>query len=357
MQATTASRTPAELHQAWQALLATHPKTRIRDAAAQLGTSEAELLATQVGDSVTRLAATDWTTLLEELPKLGRIMALTRNNAAVIEKNGEVNPPKFFRHGDGPAIGQVVGPDIDLRLFMGAWTHAFEVVTQPHNTPMRSLQFFDAQGHAIFKVYLKDQAKLPEWEALVAQFRAAEQTQTLATLPAPAPKAVLPDSEIDAPAFLEDWGNMTDTHQFFGLVRKYDLDRQQALRLAQGRFAWPQPTSRFQETLEHAAATGLSIMVFVGNHGCLEIHTGPIKKVAAMGSWYNILDPGFNLHVDMNLVATAWVVEKPTSDGLVSSLELFGHDNELILTLFGERKPGKPELPAWRQWIEQIKGA
>jgi putative hemin transport protein len=48
-------------------------------------------------------------------------------------------------------------------------------------------------------------------------------------------------------------------------------------------------------------------------------------------------------------------VEKPTEDGVVTSLELFDKEGEQIVTFFGARKPGKPELEGWREIISELK--
>ena len=86
----------------------------------------------------------------------------------------------------------------------------------------------------------------------------------------------------------------------------------------------------------------------------IQIHTGPVHKVAVMGPWLNVLDPSFNLHLREDHIASAWVVRKPTSDGLVTSLELFDAQGDTIAMLFGERKPGRTELCAWRAIIDSL---
>src|SRR5262249_20710224 len=93
------------------------------------------------------------------------------------------------------------------------------------------------------------------------------------------------------------------------------------------------------------------IMCFVGNPGCIQIHTGPIKVLKAMGPWFNILDPRFNLHLREDAIAQAWVVKKPTSDGVVTSVELLDANGFCFTQFFGERKPGRAELENWR-WID-----
>ena len=66
-----------------------------------------------------------------------------------------------------------------------------------------------------------------------------------------------------------------------------------------------------------------------------------------MNSWFNVMDPDFNLHLNRDHVKEVWSVIKPTEDGFVSSFEVFNHQEELILQVFGKRKPGIPEIPGW----------
>jgi len=54
------------------------------------------------------------------------------------------------------------------------------------------------------------------------------------------------------------------------------------------------------------------------------------------------------------LIAEAWRVRKPTRDGMVTSLELFAGDDELIAQLFGKRKPGQEESKWWRALAERF---
>ena len=77
---------PRELRDAWHALTA-QKSLRIRDAAQQLGVAEAQLLATGIGEHVIRLQG-DWRDLMMRMGELGPVMALTRNDAAVHEKDG-----------------------------------------------------------------------------------------------------------------------------------------------------------------------------------------------------------------------------------------------------------------------------
>jgi putative hemin transport protein len=72
------------------------------------------------------------------------------------------------------------------------------------------------------------------------------------------------------------------------------------------------------------------------------------------GPWVNVMDPDFNLHLRGDAIASAWIVKKPTTDGHVTSLELFDSDGETIALLFGKRKPGQPESEAWRTLASEL---
>ena len=91
-----------------------NPKMRIREIAKQLQSSEVQLLATGVGENVTRLKD-DPKAILGDIIKLGKVMALTRNDHAVHERKGVYDNLTF----QGP-VGTFVNEDIDLRLFMMA---------------------------------------------------------------------------------------------------------------------------------------------------------------------------------------------------------------------------------------------
>ncbi|MBW8726819.1 MAG: hemin-degrading factor [Inquilinus limosus] len=340
---------PTALAARWAALRAEQPQLRARDAAAALGVSEGELVASQIGAGTTRIGG-DWSTILQAVEVLGPVMALTRNESVVHEKTGTYQNVSAGSH-----VGLALGPDIDLRLFYTRWAHGFAVggaeTTQPGPKP--SLQFFDAAGTAIHKIYLTEGSDRAAFIALVERFRHADQVPALAPQEMVRP-AVLDDAEIDVAGFRAGWDAMEDTHQFFGLLKSHRLDRLQAMRLAEPQRAEPVGRDALRRVLTEAAATGASIMVFVGNPGCLQIHTGPVHRLHDMGAWLNVLDPGFNLHLREDRIDSAWMVRKPTKDGVVTSLELFDVDGTLMAMLFGARKPGQPERSDWRELVGRV---
>jgi putative hemin transport protein len=334
---------------------------RHRDIAARLGVSEGELIAAHVappssGDGLrARRLDGAWPALVAGLEAAGEVLALTRNASCVHEKTGTY----VDASASGPAgreVGLVLGSEIDLRIFYSRWAHGFAVEETTPKGSQRSLQFFDAQGTAVHKVYTRPATDLEAWHRLIADRLADDQAPGLLPQTPADVTALRPDDQIDLPAFHDAWASMRDTHEFFGLLRQHGLTRTQALRLAEPRFVQPVDAASAQQVLSGAAASGTPVMVFVGNPGVIQIHTGPVHKVVVMGPWLNVLDAGFNLHLREDHIAEAWVVRKPTVDGLVTSLELFDAEGQTIAMLFGERKPGSTELCAWRELVDGLLG-
>ncbi len=339
---------PKSLRDAWHALAAGQ-SLRIRDAAHKLGVSEAQLLATGVGENVTRLVG-DLRDLMMRMGELGPVMALTRNEAAVHEKDGVY---QNITHGD--QIGLVLGETIDLRLLYDKWMFGYAVEERVGSDTRHSFQFFDACGDALHKIYLREGADTLAFEALRDAWAAPIQIPGETVLPHPAGRAPeRPDEAVDMEALRAGWRSMTDTRQFFDLLKKHKLSRTQAFRLIGNEFAAPLLTNTPARLLQAAAATGQEIMVFVGNPGCIQIHTGPVKTVRRIGNWINVLDRDFSLHLHEDRVAQAWLVKKPTADGIVTSIELFDAAGEFIAYFFGKRKPDSPETTGWRMLAETL---
>ncbi len=333
-------------------LKAAEPKLRNRNLAERLGISEAELLTLSLGDNVTLLEG-DWKELLKEVHKMGYVMALTRNENCVHERKGVYDNITFYEGGHN--MGVAVNPDIDLRFFMNEWHYGLAVEMPRGTSRLYSFQFFNKKGEAVHKIFSTPRSNIEAYHNLVKAFTASEQLPITEADNTPyKAKATKPDSEIDVIAFQDAWRNLKDTHDFFGMLRKYKVARKQGLRLAPKGFTKQMDNDAVVRTLQKAAENQVSIMCFLHSKGAIQIHTGTVKNLKFYGDWYNVLDPKFNLHLNMSTVKETWIVKKPTNDGIVTSLELFDENGDLITYFFGARKPGKPELESWRAIISEV---
>lgn len=333
-----------ELKRRWEIFKAENPKVRIRDAAKQLTTSEAELLATGLGTTVTRLKD-DFQDILKGVEALGTVMALTRNEYCVHERKGIYSNMSF----SGP-MGLAVNPDIDLRLFMFAWSSAFAV----DENGRQSLQFFAKDGESIHKIYLTETSDVTAYQHLVQHFAAEDQPVVLVIVDDKKKVAEKADEEIDVQAFQSQWLDLKDTHDFQGLLRSFGVTRTQALRLAPTGYAVTLTKESLQDMLVKTSETELEIMVFTANKGCIQIHTGPLRNLVQTGPWFNVLDPDFNMHLREDAIADVWLVKKPTADGIVTSVEVFDAGGDVIVQFFGKRKPGIPENENWRLMVNKL---
>lgn len=338
------------LEERWNDLKATNPRLRIRNAAQELGVSEAELLATQIPATVTRLKP-DFKEILSEVQLLGKVMGLTRNDEAVHERKGVYLNPDF----SSPHAGLFVNPDIDQRIFLSHWKKAYAVVEQAGSITRKSLQFFGKDGVAIHKIYLTEDSNPAAFDALVSKYQSDDQSTAETVEPYAENTPEVTDSAIDVAGFQSGWENLKDTHDFFLLMRKYGVSRTQALRLApNAHFAEKIHQDALVVMLEKAVERQIPIMVFIGNKGNIQIHTGTIHKLMWHENWYNILDPDFNMHLDMSQIDSSWIVRKPTVDGEVTAIEVFNAAGEIIVQFFGARKPGIPELESWRELVAEL---
>jgi putative hemin transport protein len=328
-------------------LRSSQPALRARDAAASLGVSEAELVAAGCGETATRLQG-PWGALVAGLQAVGPVMALTRNEYAVHEKHGTYNNVSMSGNS-----GLVLNPDIDLRIFYDRWHHGFAVAEETRSGPRRSLQIFDSDGTAVHKVYAVAASDIAALDALIERHRSGDKSSDLAVTPRAAAKPNAAGGA-DAASLRRRWDALQDTHDFFPMLRDLKLDRLDAFRLVEGVYTEAATADSFRRALEMAAAESVPIMVFVGSPGVIQIHGGPVANLREDGPWFNVLDPGFNLHLRMDGIAASWIVRKPSRDGIVTSLEIFDSEGRQIAWLFGQRKPGEPELSAWRRIVERL---
>ncbi|NDO81825.1 hemin-degrading factor [Citrobacter sp. NCU1] len=329
----------------WLELKEQNPGKYARDIAGLMNISEAELAFARVGHDAWRLHG-DIRELLAALEAVGETKCICRNEYAVHEQVGAFTHQHLSGH-----AGLVLNPRaLDLRLFLNQWAWVFHVKETSARGERQSIQFFDYHGDAVLKVYATDNTEIPAWNGVLHRFITEENPPLalkVADAPASAPQA-------DAGTVEKEWRAMTDVHQFFTLLKRHNLTRQQAFEQVSDDLACKVPNSALAEILNAARHDGNEIMVFVGNKGCVQIFTGVVEKVVPMKGWLNIFNPTFTLHLLEEKIAESWVTRKPTADGHVTSLELFAHDGTQIAQLYGQRTEGEPEQSQWRKQIDAL---
>jgi len=327
----------------YQALKASQPSLRQRDAADALDVSEGEIVACLPQTTRLNLSAVE---LVKRLEGFGQLKAITRNAAAVHEKDGE-----YANLNLGETMGLALNPDgLDLRFFFKHWVNLFALKLDTPRGVQHSIQVYDEFGDAVHKLFLGEHSKLEAWQALVDEFGVkSEQLE-----PAKTDAAKTDAAEVDLAAFHADWLALKDIHEFHIMLKKHGLTRRRAFELAPEGYSWKLDASATETLLNQAAETQLPIMVFVGNRGLVQIHTGKLQRIKRVDDWINILDPGFNLHLFETLVDQIWLVRRPIVDGMLTAVELFDKEGNTLVTFFGERREGQLENPAWTELARNL---
>lgn len=336
---------PTELWQRYQTIKTSGAAKYARDIATEMGIREAELTSARVGHDAQRLQG-EIRDILGALESVGETKCICRNEYAVHEQVGAFTNQQLSGH-----AGLVLNPRaLDLRLFLHQWASVFYVKEATAHGERQSIQFFDHHGDALLKVYATDNTDMAAWGEVVQRF-ISEENAPLVLKAKETPDAV---ANADAQTVDQEWRAMTDVHQFFMLMKRHNLTRQQTFELVGDDLACKVSNDALAQVLNAAHQEGNEIMVFVGNTGCVQIFTGNIEKVVPMKGWLNIFNPNFTLHLMEEHIAETWVTRKPTVDGHVTSLELFAKDGTQIAQLFGQRTEGQPEQTQWRAQVDAL---
>lgn len=320
-----------------------------REGAADLGVSEGALMADAPH---TVFLGGNLHELVRQLHRLGEVQCVVRNDVCVHEKQGVYENVRLSA--EAGIVLNIGG--IDLRLFPARWKHALAVTQESHGSTSRSIQFYDEFGTALQKVFMRDESRLPEWHALLAEFRSETRPEFVqAELP---PMAVPPEPDDEQrAAFQQAWQALEDVHHFGALIDRFELDRQAAYRAAPTGSTKQIGCEAWQQVLEAVRDQGIDVMIFAGNRGLVQIQTGRVHNVVRARGYLNVLDgkeEGFSMHLKDDEIAETWVVRRPVRDGFVSCIEGFDSRRRTVIQIFGRRKEGQTELAAWTALTDKL---
>lgn len=281
------------------------PGLPMREAAAELGISEAELLAAHChesrGEGVRRLDG-DWLPLLARFGALGAMVILTRNEHAILQQKAP-----YSRLAVRGSTATSAGPGRELALQLERWAHGFAVVDQGSTGLRRSLQFFDREGTAVHKVFLLEPSSHAAFEALASRHRHEDQSPILG--PSPGKSGALPGFS--------------------------DLRSPQRI--------WRVEPGSLGSLLLEAAGRNLQLQISVASDGALQTLCGPVGSLQRRGAWLQVLDPTFNLALDLEGLASAWVAREEEGP---YRLQLLNFRNEAVAELRGFTQEWNDQLYA-----------
>lgn len=315
--------TVTTLYQQKKDLLTQERPQRAREAAKTLKITEAEYVALSLSDTCTMLDGNRFAELLLQLEPVGKLMALTRNDAMVLEHHG------VYKDGYQKETYLIFNtPEIDLRLQISKWKYGFAVEEKNR----QSLQFFDQFGEAAHKIYITDASDKTAYENILHDFSTTATFQDLVIKNKT--KTKVASVKINQEAIHKDWLALNDVHQVNALLKDYGVTRPQAYRCLKENSSLLQ-SSALEDMLQQVSELQIPLLIFVSNATSTQIHNGVVNKLMEMGPWFNVLDPAFSLHANMELVTETWMVAKNINkDHPTYSMELFDANQETLMVIY-----------------------
>jgi putative heme utilization carrier protein HutX len=131
--------------------------------ARDLGVPEVEIVRHLPSERATELDASRWEEIFQELTTVGKVHVVLSNNLATMESVGEFGNLSIFSE-----FFNVQTDTLDMHIRFAQIAAIFAIVKPSHMTgiPTLSIQYFDAQGNAGFKVFLTFGADVPSPETL-----------------------------------------------------------------------------------------------------------------------------------------------------------------------------------------------
>lgn len=166
-----AHRTPDEILEGWEELVRTQAHIHAPEVASRLGIAEAALVASRIGTGATRLSP-DIRGILAPIDQCGRVLCAFSNECGVHMPLGlvrtTVSNGRLFLTGDHMAAHVDMDAVKDAYLFVDQ--------DESHGNT-RSIQFFDAYGAPIVKIFIFHKAKFAAYQPYLDTFASPNQSR------------------------------------------------------------------------------------------------------------------------------------------------------------------------------------
>lgn len=300
-------------------------RVRFRELAETLGVSEAELTATKCGETAQRLRPDALADVMLGLNAFETQMGLSRNRAAVSELDG--NLPQLSR------AGNILCGENNfcyLSYDVSAWKSGFAIVEPVRGKVRPSLHFFDETGEAVHKRYLPENFSTDFFKDFIAPFVSENQSIYESVAP-PIEKFAPPYPALDSGLLAGEWETLAKTGDFCTFWEKTTLSRYDMARLlSETEYATLVSIIEFREICARLKAEGVIIQIEVQNSGAFQRYKGPLTRVADVESWFNFLEPLFNLHLSLPEVSYIYQIRRPTPTEDLYTIEIYDVLGELL---------------------------
>lgn len=311
----------------------------------KLKISEAELFFAGTDDELFLLKP-DFDNLIEELKSLKSLKILTKNKACILESNtGSLNiQPNHcgLLHISNEIMGMEINSE-NLKF-------GFVSKTETDN----SFRFFDSFGQPVFRLILTSEDEKEAFEEIAKKFKSENQYEEIKIKPFLFGQFVTP-TENEISEFKKEWKDLDKVEEFKLVVKKYKLNRFQAIENAPDSFfATKIKNRKIIDLIAEIQQSGLTVKITNENHGCTHSVCSKIEKTAFHTEWFNVFGVGFNWYINTSKIVESRIVRIPSRSGIVTSVECFDGNSELILEICCKTEKDQPESNEWRSLLNQF---
>ena len=283
----------------WKKFQQDNPKVRIRDAAYQMKVSEAELLSTEINETVSCLLIEDMTAFIKDVLKADKIMLLIRSDYVVHEKTIKT---KNIRLEENQIIDLDKNDCSILDFNIDAFEYVFFQKKMHSNRELKSFQFFDKAGMAILKIYLKGK-DLGFFDEIDLKYKKTYNYEMQSDLDINNSNLLDSKIKINLPF---------DTINSKTTCRDISV---KSLRLI----------------LENASDMKTPIQIHALGLGTIQYHRNTVRNIVDYGPWVNVIDQKFNLHVLENGLTRASLIQYQFKDCQKYLINFFDKNNTHVL--------------------------
>lgn len=159
----------------------------------------------------------------------------------------------------------------------------------------------------------------------------------------------------------ELWRNMKDVHHFYPMLQQHGISKLDAFRRVPDDLARQVDPHSLILTLNDIQNRKDHFMAFIGNGSVVQVYTGPVLKIAQVPKSDKLFIHGMTnegehsvINISKKDIGQAWVVNKGSDNGYITSLEIFDHNENHIAQFYGVRKEGQKQNEAWDRLMKSL---
>ena len=262
----------------WDSFRAENKRVRIRDAARELKTTEAELLSTEIDDSTYYLSIDNFQKFIEQVLSVDKLMFLIRSDIAVHEVTVDSCNMQLKNNYILDSDNSII-LDFDSNLFK----HAFYQIKNHANKDLRSFQIFDSNGNASLKIYLKGKDEF-KFDDIGLKYKTNYNYE------------VPPSTHLNHK--VTNYNVDKKVNFYFTDYIERDSRNQKKIK-----------KESLRMILNSASDNKIPIQIHGIGPGSVQYYKGRIKNIVDYGPWINVIDRTFNLHLLENKLGVSCLTE------------------------------------------------